>query len=218
MPAALNYAEINRKQRGATRGACTVYTARQALRRCRESARPGCAVLDYGCSNGRAAQVFTAHGLRVTGVDVVPERIEEAAPFCAATFLRTDMHVPLPFGADSFDLVFAAQLIEHLTVPDAQRFLAEAYTLLKPGGRIFLSAPNPHSLRILLGRLPMIRGSHLSCWSIESLTRAVAAAGFRNARRFGNGRAALYIGDLIPCRLLYGGFAVIAEKADKQKV
>lgn len=49
--------------------------------------------------------------------------------------------VALEFPDQSFDVVHAAQLIEHFSPSDASRFLSEASRVLKPGGRIFLTTP-----------------------------------------------------------------------------
>jgi len=212
----LNYAEINRSQDGALTDPCTEYTARQAIRRCFSGSVNGLSVLDYGCSIGRASQVFKDNGFRVAGVDVIQERLAQAEKACDSVFLRTDMNQPLPFDRCSFDLFFAAQLIEHLCHCDVRRLLIEAYELLKPGGSIFLSTPNPHYLRMILKKKPMIRASHISCWSIEDLEHALEAASFVNPKHFGNGRMALRIGDSFPCRWIYGGIAVTAVKSLQQ--
>jgi ubiquinone/menaquinone biosynthesis C-methylase UbiE len=46
----------------------------------------------------------------------------------------------LPFERDWFDALVATEAIEH--VRDVPRFMAEAYRVLKPGGRLLLTTPN----------------------------------------------------------------------------
>jgi ubiquinone/menaquinone biosynthesis C-methylase UbiE len=46
------------------------------------------------------------------------------------------------FQASSFDVVFASNVLEHLTRADATAFLEEALRILKPGGRLLLLQPN----------------------------------------------------------------------------
>lgn len=47
----------------------------------------------------------------------------------------------MPFADDSFDVITAAALIEHL--PDPQPFLKECFRILRPGGILFLTCPDP---------------------------------------------------------------------------
>lgn len=46
------------------------------------------------------------------------------------------------FDAGSFDVVFASNLLEHLTRDDSARLLAGARRVLRPGGRLILMQPN----------------------------------------------------------------------------
>jgi len=47
--------------------------------------------------------------------------------------------VKIPVKAESYDLVFCSQTLEH--VPDPQLLLSELYRVLKPGGKLWLSVP-----------------------------------------------------------------------------
>ena len=209
---AIDYIELNKDREWETSDSITEYSARQAIRRCFPSLRPDLSVLDYGCSIGRASKVFKESGFIVTGVDVIEERLKEAAEVCDQTFLRVNMKQKLPFSEGEFDLVFASLVIEHLCTSDAFVFFNEAHRLLKPKGKVFVSTPNPHYARIIMQHLPMIRGPHLSCWSIEDIKHNLHEVGFRNIKNFGSGRMASYIGDRFPCRWIYAAFAVNAEK------
>ena len=46
---------------------------------------------------------------------------------------------PWPFEKNSFDLVFASQVLEH--TEDVLGFIGEAYRILRPGGRIVVQVP-----------------------------------------------------------------------------
>lgn len=112
-------------------------------------ATPGThAVLDVGCSVGSIEMLFhlehpeRARELHIEGVDISPEAIGRATalnlPNCA--FQAYD-GTTLPFPDRSFDLAIAIEVIEH--VADKPGLLAQIFRVLRPGGRVFLTTPNP---------------------------------------------------------------------------
>ena len=68
----------------------------------------------------------------------------------------------IPFRNQSFDIVFALHIIEHLPHPD--RFVNEAHRVLKPGkrGRLIIATPNPG------GICARIMGQRWNGWSDET--------------------------------------------------
>ena len=66
----------------------------------------------------------------------------------------------LPFRDETFDAAVGGDVIEH--VGDAQKTIAEAHRVLRPGGRLFLATPNRHSL----GLEP-----HVGVWGVGFLPR-----------------------------------------------
>jgi SAM-dependent methyltransferase len=105
-------------------------------------------VLDVGCSVGSIEALFhlrhpeRALHVRVEGIDISAEAIRHATllhlPHCA---FRAYDGAGLPYPDDRFDLAVAIEVLEH--VPDKERLLAGIYRVLKPGGRLFLTTPNP---------------------------------------------------------------------------
>jgi len=103
------------------------------LARYRFAARfAGKATLDIGCGAG--------YGTRGIGIDVSHEALAYArAHFPDAIFVQASAD-QLPFDAETFDLVTAFEVIEHLERwPD---LLAEANRVLKPQGILLVSTPN----------------------------------------------------------------------------
>jgi len=98
-------------------------------------------VLDLCCGLGGPAryQALTRR-CRVVGVDRHEGRIKGAADLTRRVnlarrvrFLRGDAQA-LPFAAESFDAVLSQEALLH--VPDKGKALAEAFRVMKPGGRL----------------------------------------------------------------------------------
>jgi predicted SAM-dependent methyltransferase len=49
---------------------------------------------------------------------------------------------PLPFADESVEEIYAGHFVEHLTPKDADKFLAECYRVLVPGGRLGVVVPD----------------------------------------------------------------------------
>ena len=69
---------------------------------------------------------------------------------------RSDLNEKLPFEDDTFDVVHANQLIEHLS--DTDMFIKEVYRILKASGYLIISTPNLASFHniicLLFGKQP----------------------------------------------------------------
>jgi SAM-dependent methyltransferase len=137
--------------------------------------------LDLGGGDGRLGALLDAGELVVADVSPVAlERARRRLPRAVA--LELDPDAPLPLGDGEFDLVLAADTIEH--VRDVQLLLSEARRVLRPGGRLAVSTPAHGRLTAL--RL-LVRGfesefdplsPHLRFLTERSLRRLLDALGF----------------------------------------
>jgi SAM-dependent methyltransferase len=101
----------------------------------------GC-IADIACGNGYLLRFFQKRGYRnVQGVDISEEQLAVAKQICERVQLQngTDYLLQKP---NSFDLITALDLVEHLTKDELLKFLRSAHGALRPGGRLILQTPN----------------------------------------------------------------------------
>lgn len=104
----------------------------------------GLAVLDLGCGTGRHAVWLASAGARVVAVDFSAGMLAEAMrkPGAArVSFLRHDLHRPLPLKSACFDRVVSGLVLEHLA--DLESFFTEIARVLRPGGEAVVSGLHP---------------------------------------------------------------------------
>jgi len=98
-------------------------------------ARPCASVLDLGCGAGDSVDMFRRldPGLAWVGLD-----IEDSAEVLARRRSDADFHSfdgeQIPFEDERFDLIYCAQVLEHVRRPEP--LLQEATRVLEPGGLI----------------------------------------------------------------------------------
>lgn len=98
-------------------------------------------ILDVGAGQGALSKLLYEAGYTVSACEFnkdnfVYDRVE---------FKEANVAEHLPYDDNSFDIVVAAELIEHLL--DQTKFLSECNRVLKPGGSLVVSTPNILSLK-----------------------------------------------------------------------
>ena len=115
--------------------------AARHLGRERGSDLEGLTVADIGCGGGILAESLAELGAKVTGVDPAPNNVEVARRHAAKSGLDIDYRnitaEALVASGESFDIVTALEVIEHVEGPKA--FVATLARLVKPGGLLFLA-------------------------------------------------------------------------------
>ncbi|HXF95065.1 MAG TPA: class I SAM-dependent methyltransferase [Gemmatimonadales bacterium] len=130
----------------------------------------GAAVLDIGARD-RGLRRFLPE-VRYQGIDIDPA-------FAHPEVLIHDISRGLPLPDGAYDFVFCLEVLEHVPHPFAT--LEEIRRVLKPGGVLVLSVPNPYHFKEILWNVFRIpdRQGHFFTWTWQTMTRLAEAVGFR---------------------------------------
>ena len=104
--------------------------------------QPGVSVLDVGCGDGFFLQELDkALGRKIDyhGVDYSEAKLRKAEKL-PYKFSHCNLEVGIPYGDESFEVVYSGEVIEHIYNPDFM--LEECRRVLKPGGVLIVSTPN----------------------------------------------------------------------------
>ena len=136
-------------------------------------------VLEIGPGEGWLVRRLLGMGHRVATTDLSRRWLKRLPSAADPRLLRVQANAfHLPFADERFDLVVAAEVLEHLPGPvDAVR---EARRVLKTGGRFIATVPYRETLRPVIcahcGEL-FDRNGHLNSFSEETLSALFRAAG-----------------------------------------
>ena len=97
----------------------------------------GLDVLDIGCGAGNMIHHLSHYG-RVKGIEIDARPVRQAR-LRGYDVDQFDATQPMPFEDETFDLVSAFDVIEHVDADGAA--LQEAYRVLKPSGHIVITVP-----------------------------------------------------------------------------
>ncbi len=152
--------------------------------------RPGTRLLDLGCGAGRHAFEAARRGALVVALDMDPKELDQVAAVAAAmdeageipagASIRTSSGdaTAMPFDDDSFDVVIAAEVMEH--IPADQAAMREVARVLRPGGIAAITVPAwlPERICWLLSDdYHNVPGGHVRIFTRHELETKMARAG-----------------------------------------
>lgn len=134
-------------------------------------------ILEIGCATGALLSTFKEASWDTTGIELGPSMAEYARS-AFGLHVITGTIESASLLAESYDVVIATHLIEHLN--DPRSFLKEAKRLLKPEGTLYLITPNAIGFQaIIMGsRWRSVIRDHLYLFSKKSLSAMLLDEGF----------------------------------------
>jgi SAM-dependent methyltransferase len=156
----------------------------------RLSIQPGTRLLDLGSGAGRHAFEAARRGAEVVALDLDPGELKHVAATAAAMAEAGELQVPatiitsvgdatkMPFPDDTFDIVIAAEVMEH--IPADQAAISEVTRVLRPGGVVAVTVPAwlPERICWLLSDdYHNVRGGHIRIFTRYELETKLARAG-----------------------------------------
>ena len=139
----------------------------EAIQRCR-SDQSFDSILDVGVADGLTLQkiVDRLNVKHCFGVDMSLELMGFGSNNNGLSFVQSDA-VVLPFKSSKFDLVTATAIIEH--VSSISLFLTEIYRVLKSGGMVVITTPDPFWDRLAGRILPIFKEVHIETLTLANL-------------------------------------------------
>jgi SAM-dependent methyltransferase len=150
-------------------------------------------VLEIGLGQGADSESLIRRGAHWTGVDLTAESVERVRtrltlrdlPFDE---LRQGSVLDLPFGDNTFDMVFSHGVLHH--VPEIRQAQKEIHRVLKPGGELVIMMYARWSLNYLVSIALVRRAALLAAYPFAQLGAVKAEGGMlgghlANVRKMG---------------------------------
>lgn len=135
-------------------------------------------ILDFACAAAYFVERAAARGWDAHGVDI-GSWVGLAAERRGIRNVHIGQLSELSFPESYFDVIYAAQVFEHLQAPVA--ILAELRRILRPDGLLYVDVPNYRTIPIMLGRDDFFLNSppqHINFFTPRTLELLLKSGGF----------------------------------------
>lgn len=138
--------------------------------------------IDIGCGDGTNSTKLSQLGFNVLGCDISTKALVKAINDGISTKCVDLNSQSLPYKQNCATLVWMTDVIEHVIFPNY--LLAQIYSVLKPGGYLYLSTPNFswlfNRLQVLYGKTPLnIHPEHISWYNLKELVSGLSKNNFK---------------------------------------
>ncbi|MBX2820597.1 MAG: class I SAM-dependent methyltransferase [Rhodothermaceae bacterium] len=170
-------------------------------------------ILDLGCNIGRGGWVLKHidPSLRISGLDCVKDRLTRIPEELYEEKIY-GLSTEIPVANDTFDVVVAGEVLEHLYPEDIDKTLGEIFRILKVGGRLLLTTPNPKDIKRKIKKQSVLGGCHVSQHFDDVLKWRMKLIGYSKVRIIGTGKVSRYLGYRFPWLSIYGSYMAMGDK------
>lgn len=168
-------------------------------------------VLDVGCGTGRGGAVLRSAlpEIELHGVELLPDR-SGRIPAGVYDEIHSVMIQDLEHEG-VFDAIVAGEVIEHVPYRALSDFVEALLSLLRPGGRLLITTPNPHYVLLKWrNRGTVLGGPHVSAHCPVATAQYLRYVGFDEIAVRGSGKVSRWLGTRMPFPC-YGSYLVTAR-------
>lgn len=141
-------------------------------------------IIDIACGAGHFLYFLQKEGYgNAKGIDLSSEMVEIARKIGINNVEKADLFEYLSEHLQSFDMVVANDIIEHLSKDEIVKFLDLIHQSLKPEGKVLISTINAQSL--LGASIVFIDFTHEIGFTPNSLLQVMRVCGFRDVSIYG---------------------------------
>lgn len=138
-------------------------------------------VLDIGCKDAALKRLCESQSFDIEyfGMDISAEVLNRFSLTDNKHFMVGDAGKKIPFPDNTFNFIFALEIIEHVESPTAM--LKEIHRVLKADGKFILSLPNPYFYIEMLANFKKKSDTegHISSFTFQNIMRLLQFAGMK---------------------------------------